>query len=177
MDELVWVIGTGSRDFTDRELARRSLIRVRNEFAVPADRVVVVHGAQGTRDREGLVVKGLDLILGEEAVRLGMSQEPHPADWAVCGVLCDPGHRRPNPRGSGTYCPTAGHRRNHKMIGLHTYDRCLGFPIGQSSGTRGCMRAAKAVGIVVVNCTERTERDVRDHTGVGLPGEFLWGIQ
>ena len=150
------VLGTGSRDFTDRVLARRVLIATGQETGIPFPQILVVHGGQGTRDRWGRVTKGLDLILAEQASALGMQIKGFPADWDTCGPDCPPGHRRPRKWGQGDYCPTAGHRRNQKMIDTFGvwYHCVLAFPIGKSSGTRDCMRRAERVGLRVVNCTE-----------------------
>lgn len=132
-----------------------ALSHVRDEIGVPGSRIVVVHGGQGTRDREGRVVKGLDLIVDEQARRLGMVPEPHPADWDLCAPGCRPSHRRPKKRGTGTYCPTAGHRRNAEMVDLGVeYWCCLAFPLVPSPGTRDCMKRARLAGIRVINCTE-----------------------
>lgn len=150
----VWLLATGSREFTNHDLARRALVRVCEELVAAPGRIIVVHGARGTRDRDGNPVKGLDIILDAAARELGMRTEPHEADWDTCGAECRPGHRRARRNGSGSWCPTAGHRRNQKMVDAHSYARCLGFPLGMSVGTRDCMRRAAAAGIRVVNCTE-----------------------
>lgn len=154
--DMVWVLVTGSRDLVDRALVRRVLVAVQGELGVPFGEITVVHGAQGTRDRQGRVVKGLDLIAEEQALGLGMVTDPHPADWDRCGARCRPAHRVPKRHGPGTYCPTAGYRRNQEMVDLHGpgYYCCLGFPLGKSNGTRDCMRRAGLAGIRVVNCTE-----------------------
>lgn len=156
MTELVPVLVTGGRELTDRVLVRRCLVAVHLELTIPTAEIVVVHGGQGTIDREGRVVKGCDLIAGEEADELGMQVDPRPADWDTCGPECNPAHRRPKKIGRGTYCPTAGYRRNQEMVDLYLrrYYCCLGFPVGASRGTRDCMRRAGLAGIRVVNCTE-----------------------
>lgn len=153
--ELVPVLVTGSRDFRDRVLVRQVLVAVQGELGVPSGEIVIVHGAQGTVGRDARVVKGLDLLAAEAATGLGMLTDPHPAVWDVCGPRCRPAHRR-SKRGGGTYCPTAGFRRNQKMVDVHgpEYYCCLGFPLGPSHGTRDCMRRAATAGIRVVNCTE-----------------------
>lgn len=48
------------------------------------------------------------------------------------------------------YGKTAGPRRNTAMVRLGA-DICLAFPLGESPGTRDCMRKAEAAGIEVVN--------------------------
>lgn len=49
---------------------------------------------------------------------------------------------------------SAGHIRNNTMVKLGA-DVCLAFPIGESRGTRGCMRLAERAGITVINFGDR----------------------
>ena len=45
---------------------------------------------------------------------------------------------------------SAGPKRNARMVTLKA-DICLAFPLGESRGTRDCMRKAEAAGIRVIN--------------------------
>lgn len=147
---------TGSREWTDRELLRRALIwavrnRPRGIVVTARSDVVVAHGAQGTYE-DGVLVKGADMMADEVALDLGMLTKRHPADWlGPCRDICRHGPRRVNGRGQ-SYCQAAGMYRNGEMVGLGA-DVCLGFPLGRSQGTRGCMRLARLAGIPVVDCT------------------------
>jgi hypothetical protein len=85
-----------------------------------ADRITVVHGACPT---------GADAIAHRWASDTpGATPEPHPADWSI-------GKK-------------AGPLRNQAMVDLGA-DVCLAFPVGESRGTRDCMRRAEAAGIPV----------------------------
>ena len=82
--------------------------------------LTVVHGDCPTG-----IDKGADVV----ARRMGFTVEPHPADWAKLGKR-------------------AGPMRNQAMVDLGA-DLCLAFPMGESRGTRDCMRRAEAAGIPV----------------------------
>lgn len=143
------ILVTGSRAWEDRESIARALSAARVELGVTPDRIVVVHGAQGTL-KGGVVVKGLDLIAAQVAAGLGMATEAHPANWqAPCVQICDHGPRPVNRRGR-SYCPAAGFRRNQRMV-LLGVRLCLAWPLGRSAGTRDCMRRAAKAGIPVRN--------------------------
>lgn len=73
--------------------------------------------------------RGADSIAHRWAVRSGFNVEPHPANWDKFG-------RR------------AGHVRNYEMVKAGA-DLCLAFPLGDSPGTRGCIKAAVRAGIPV----------------------------
>lgn len=73
--------------------------------------------------------RGADTLASVEAKQWGFNVEVHPADWRSHGKA-------------------AGHRRNAEMVKLGA-DVCLAFPLGESRGTRGCMRLAEAAGIPV----------------------------
>jgi hypothetical protein len=85
----------------------------------------VVHGG----------ARGADALVDEIARNWGWTPEVHPADWDLYGR-------------------SAGHRRNAEMVALGA-DVCLAFPLGVSSGTRGCMRLAASAGIFVANFGEQ----------------------
>lgn len=88
---------------------------------------------------------------------LGVTEDPHPADWDHCTHACPQGHRRAkkpgdiwHPGACDDYCPAAGPRRNAEMTALGA-DECWGFPHPSrpSFGTRNCMRLAEKAGITV----------------------------
>jgi hypothetical protein len=85
--------------------------------------LVVVHGDCPT---------GADAIAKRWADATdGARQESHPADWSL-------GKK-------------AGPLRNQEMVDLGGYYACLAFPLGESRGTRDCMRRAEKAGIPVIN--------------------------
>lgn len=91
---------------------------------------VIVHGGQRTLDAVTGGWYGADWLAGRIARNWGFGEERHPADWATEGRA-------------------AGPRRNARMVALGA-DVALGFPIGDSPGTRGCLALAEAAGIPVV---------------------------
>jgi SLOG family YspA-like protein len=117
----VRILITGSRDWTDREAVRQALIKAGQGARVHPQETVVVHGQCPT---------GADKIADELAREFGCQIERHPADWATHGKA-------------------AGPIRNAIMVSLGA-DVCLAFPLGESRGTRSCMRMARNSGIPVV---------------------------
>lgn len=79
----------------------------------------VVHGA----------ARGVDRIAGQEAEKLGLLVEAHPADWDRFGK-------------------SAGYRRNAEMIALGA-DLVLAFWDGKSRGTQHTIELARGAGIPV----------------------------
>lgn len=108
------VLGAGSRGWTDREMIHAVLA----EF--PKDTVIVHGGARGA-----------DIIIGEEAEKLGLKVESYPADWS---------------KGKG-----AGFYRNLKMLNMldPSTDRVIAFWDGESKGTAHTIAQAKKLGILV----------------------------
>lgn len=142
------ILVTGSRSGPAREFVWATL----DEFAAEV-------GYMGLIVVDGECPTGTDLHAKEwcrARRRLGVIHEPHPANWDSCGWDCPSGpHRRwkrPDDRHHPgilrDYCPTAGPRRNALLARLGA-DRCLGFPVGHSYGTRNCMRLARQAGIPV----------------------------
>lgn len=84
--------------------------------------VVFIHGGCPT---------GADAIAGEWIDVMGVKTEVYPADWDKHGRA-------------------AGPIRNQQMVDLGA-DVCLAFPLGESRGTRHCMKAAEKAGIKVIN--------------------------
>lgn len=115
------ILITGSRDWTDRSAILGSIAQFEEQSGVLPQEVTVVHGACPT---------GADAIADEMTHALGCQVERHPADWATHGKA-------------------AGPIRNAVMVSLGA-DICLAFPLGESRGTRSCMRMARNAGIPVV---------------------------
>lgn len=102
----------------------------------------LIHGA----------ARGADTIAAAHAARRGWRIETYPADWSACGPDCPPNHRRTRSDGP-SYCPTAGHRRNARMVAAGA-DMCLAFIRNASPGATGCARIADRAGIAVVRLRE-----------------------
>jgi hypothetical protein len=114
------ILITGSRDWTDRDAIRGALLRAIRAADVRAANVTVIHGG----------ARGADTIADVIARHFGCLVKRYPADWK-------------------RYGRSAGHRRNAEMVSLGA-DICLGFPLGESRGTRGCMTLAHNAGIPVI---------------------------
>lgn len=116
---------TGSRDWSDPQIVDQVLEAGLAALQIPITQArlcTLVHGAG----------RGLDELAAEHAARMGMTLEPHPADWSRLG-------RR------------AGPERNQEMVAAGA-DLCIGFPLGRlgsgvSRGTWGTVAAARAAGI------------------------------
>lgn len=138
---------TGSREWKDRAPIRVAFIGLLERWGVEPGAVTVRHGAQGKRDKDGRVEKGLDLLAEEVALELGMRVDPMPADWhGPCRPECKHGPRKV--AYGRDYCPMAGFYRNAAMVARGARE-CFGFPIGRSNGTRDCMKRAKGAGIPI----------------------------
>lgn len=129
------ILITGSRDWTDRDIVFRALDASVAGIAFPT---IVQGGATGA-----------DGIAAEYAVKHDRCvNEEHPAMWdKPCGTGC---YHRPRLKNGKPYCPVAGIWRNQQMVNLGA-DVCLAFPLGESRGTRDCMRRAERAGIRVIN--------------------------
>lgn len=103
------VIVCGSRNWIDREL----IATVIREHKERRDDLVIVHGA----------ARGADRIADEEARRLGVFTEAHPAEWDRFGKA-------------------AGHIRNEHMASLGAA-KVEAFWDGESRGTWSMIEAAK----------------------------------
>jgi hypothetical protein len=124
VDTLHRLLITGSRDWKDTELVRRSLLAVLRSWGCRPDQIVVVQGK----------AEGADLLARSAAIQLGMRYEDHPVteeDW-----------RR--------YGRSAGHRRNAVMVAAGARG-AIAFPLAGSRGTPGCMKLCKRAGITVWN--------------------------
>jgi hypothetical protein len=128
------VLATGSRRLTDAALVEDALAFAKAEFSPRP--IVVVHGGAA----------GADELAHVLAPTFAMTTGRWPADWTgPCRSACKPGHRRQRRDGTG-YCPAAGNYRNQAMVDAGA-ELVLAFPVGASTGTRDCMRRAKAAGI------------------------------
>lgn len=128
VDEYHRLLITGSREWRDVPAVDWALRAVLAKWACRPDQIVVVQGK----------CRGTDSIARTVAMRLGMRYEDHPVtrqDWQRYGL-------------------SAGHRRNAVMVAAGARG-CIAFPLGESLGTRGCMRIAKAAGITVWNRGDR----------------------
>jgi hypothetical protein len=101
---------------------RAAVAQALSSYCGLIDDVIVVHGD----------ARGADSWADAVARERGWIVERHPAEWDLYGK-------------------SAGHRRNAHMVSLGA-DVCLAFPLGESRGTRGCMKLAKIAGIPVINC-------------------------
>lgn len=87
--------------------------------------IVIVHGACPT----GADVHAAVWCARATAAGWDVTEERHPADWALHGGQ-------------------AGPIRNRAMVAAGAAV-CVAFPMGLSAGTRGCMRLAREAGIPV----------------------------
>lgn len=116
------ILVTGSRNWTDQARIADAL----DAALTACGLAVLIHG--GARGADALADD-----LWRDWIQHGCSllvPEVYSADWNRFGR-------------------SAGHRRNAEMVAAGA-DVCLAFPIGESRGTRGCMRLAERAGIPVV---------------------------
>jgi hypothetical protein len=111
------VIVCGSRRWQDRERIANRLY----DLSLESDNLgcTIVHGN----------AKGADRIAAQEAPKLGLLVEAHPAAWEHHGKA-------------------AGPIRNQEMAALGA-DLCIAFWDGESDGTHHMMNAAQKAGIPV----------------------------
>ena len=112
------IIVCGSRGWTDRKRIADRL------FDCPVTSTIVC-GYNPERDTP----KGADRLAYQEAQKLGLLVEPHPAEWEKYGK-------------------SAGFRRNEEMAGLGAI-LCIAFWDGRSNGTKDMMERAERYGIPV----------------------------
>lgn len=125
------ILVTGSRNWTDIEVIAEALGEAISVYSSVGSLPVLVHG--GARGADSLADE-----VWQELIQYGLNLLPaevHPAQWSLYGR-------------------SAGHRRNAEMVALGAAV-CLAFPLGESRGTRGCMRLAAAAGIPVVSYEAR----------------------
>jgi hypothetical protein len=115
------ILVTGSREWSDWGVIESALRwAYLTCISEPIAYTTVVHGHCPT---------GADACADLIAPMMGFNVERHPADWK-------------------RYGKPAGHIRNAEMVDLGA-DICIAFPLGESPGTRGCMRLAEKAGIRV----------------------------
>ena len=139
------ILMTGSRDWTNREIAREALLAGLTILDAPPAETTLIHGG----------AKGADLLLADIATRLKMPTEEHLAKWEEHSADCPPAHQ------GADKCKMAGHRRNAVMVATGA-DLCLAFPThgytlapgasrtGTSRGTWSCAEKARAAGIPTI---------------------------
>lgn len=122
------ILVTGSRDWSDLHTVEVALRAAYLKLHVgrPPSEVTVVHGG----------ARGADSCAATLAPRMGFQVEEHRADWTAHGKA-------------------AGPIRNQAMVAAGA-DVVLAFPLGKSTGTRHCMRAAAKAGIPVINYGDET---------------------
>lgn len=107
------IIVTGSREWKDPSAARKAIADRLFDCDVES---IIVHGA----------ARGADRFAHQEAEKLGLLVEPHPADWS---------------KGK-----SAGFQRNEEMARLGA-DLCIAFWNGKSNGTKHMLEMAEKYGI------------------------------
>ncbi|BBC43622.1 DprA-like DNA processing chain A [Mycobacterium phage AN9] len=122
------VLITGSRVWKDRSMVWGALA---NELRRSPSGLVVVHG--GARGADDIADRW---AWGKRQEGYNVTPELHRADW-------------------DRYGKRAGILRNIEMVQAGA-DLCLAFPLGNSVGTRHCMREAERAGIPVVNLGDRS---------------------
>lgn len=137
------VLITGSREFAARSVINRAL-NVINEQPGPH---TLIHGA----------AKGADRLAAAYAVRLGWTIESHPADWTKpCTPQCTHRRRRQAADEGLGFCPSAGARRNERMVQSGA-DICLAFyAVGAKNvGTSDCVKRAGKARITIQRFTDQ----------------------
>lgn len=129
------ILVTGSRRWSDAGRIEQVLKGIREqEYFADA---VLAHGA----------ARGVDQMAAAAWISFGGAALPFKAKWSQCGRDCPPNHQRS--RNGGRYCPTAGHRRNQRMVDAGA-DLCLAFSRDASAGCADCVRRAQAADIRVL---------------------------
>lgn len=113
------VIVCGSRDWNYRQIISDRLAQLPPGERPGIDDTIIVHGA----------ARGADRIAAQEAEKLGLIVEAHPADW-------------------DRYGKRAGLLRNDRMAAAGA-DLCIAFWDGRSVGTAHMMAAARKYAIPV----------------------------
>ncbi|MER7213558.1 SLOG family protein [Streptosporangium sp. NPDC000239] len=119
------ILITGSRTWRNELAFGEALADAIPDPIKPGTEYVIVHGACS----EGADAMAARFCENEawwvDNAGAALIEEPHEADWNLCGPSCKPGHRRTRRNGS-TYCPTAGLRRDAEMVTAGA-DVCLAF--------------------------------------------------
>jgi len=127
------ILITGSRDWDDFHAVENSILGALYDAEVSPydDDIVVVHGACPT---------GADAAADQVGRLWAFGVEAWPADWTSHGKA-------------------AGPIRNQQMVNAGA-DLCLAFPLGESRGTRDCVRRADAAGIPVLNYGDKLDNAI-----------------
>lgn len=127
------ILITGSRDWDDFHAVENSILGALYDAEVSPydDDIVVVHGDCPT---------GADAAADQVGRLWGFEVEAWPADWDSHGKA-------------------AGPIRNQQMVNAGA-DLCLAFPLGESRGTRDCVRRADAAGIPVLNYGDKLDNAI-----------------
>lgn len=144
----VWkiVIVSGSGNWKDRGVIYEVLSETQDEIEADGCRMLLRHGG----------AKGADTMADEWANEtnrkypFSVKVEEYPANWHNCGVSCGGKfnvHKKKN-KLNQLYCPTAGIRRNARMIRDGAW-RCLVFILDCSPGATNCYNLAKKADIDV----------------------------
>lgn len=113
------VLVTGSRDHVPHVIAI-ALAGILKDKVAKGERLTVIHGDATGADQGAHMVSDY----------LGCNEYRFPAEWAALGKA-------------------AGPRRNAEMLDTVRPDIVLAFPLGESRGTRDCIREAVRRGIPV----------------------------
>ena len=127
------ILITGSRNWGNPHAVEDAILGALYSAEVsPYDEdVVIVHGD---------CLTGADVAADLIARRWAFEIEAWPADWTSHGKA-------------------AGPIRNQQMVNAGA-DLCLAFPLGESRGTRDCMRRADAAGIPVLNYGDKLDNAI-----------------
>jgi hypothetical protein len=120
------IIVTGSREWTDKRAIRDAILNTLHRMNTGFGPHTLVHGDCPT----GADVLA-DEVWWETFPTTPIPPEIHRANWKLNGRA-------------------AGPIRNQQMIDQGA-DVCIAFPLGDSRGTRDCIRRAEAAGIPVLN--------------------------
>jgi len=116
------VLISGSREWVDRAPIEDLVARL------PAGSVVI-HGACGCDTRfDPAKLRGADLLVDVAARQRGLDVHPYPAEWTRLDKA-------------------AGPIRNQQMLEEERPDVVVGFPLGDSPGTRGMLELAARAGV------------------------------
>lgn len=154
------VLVTGSRTWRDGLLIREKLQHCIDTARAISDDLTVVHG--GCKSGADSFADAWARWQATRSTDVRVTAESHPAKWeGPCRPsVCQPGHRRADPRGWDV-CPSAGYYRNEDMVRLGA-DLCLAFINDASKGSTHCALYAESAGIYV------------DYSRVGAGAETLF---
>jgi hypothetical protein len=123
------VIITGSRDLTNHQKFSKEQLAQFRAFVFNT-----LDGNHGLSPITLLVqggAEGADLLAAQWAHQNNIPCETVFAEWSLHGK-------------------SAGPKRNRKMLLAYPDARVIAFPLGESRGTRGCMKLAEGFGMRVV---------------------------